>query len=281
MDLRRRMALARSVAAVVAIVLVVGLPLLALVLSGPGLATLVVAALTFLVAAATLYLHVADRRPRLSIHPVEAQYYRDGRVVARAYDFAKRRFHVHNAGTKPVKIEEVRVEFDSGQRGDFPATGVFLDVEVDGGIPYPVQPSIPGWLDRWQAIGFTADLGAVEHHLYQAGYRGPTKVRLVVVDALGNRHGRYFEVLARPEEGQMSKMRNLLMSKLRDTLPDAPPRQGIRIGRRQIEEWGTQMGLNPDESTRLFDDLKGIAWKGEYAEFDERGWTEARVRYIQ
>jgi hypothetical protein len=88
------------------------LPLLALVLSGPGLATLVVAALTFLVAAATLYLHVADRRPRLSIHPVEAQYYRDGRVVARAYDFAKRRFLVHNAGTKPVKLEEVRVEFD-------------------------------------------------------------------------------------------------------------------------------------------------------------------------
>jgi hypothetical protein len=173
------------------------------------------------------------------------------------------------------------VFFLAGPLATFPATGAFLDVEVDGGIPYPIQPSIPGWLDRWQTIGFTADLGAVEHHFYQAGHRGPTKVRLVVVDALGNHHGRYFEVLARPEEGRMSKMRNLLMSKLRDTLPDAPPREVVRISRRQIEEWGTELGMNPDESARLFDDLKGVAWKGEYAEFDERGWTEASVRYIR
>jgi hypothetical protein len=121
----------------------------------------------------------------------------------------------------------------------------------------------------------------VERFLSRQGHSGPTKVRLVVTDALGHGHGRYFEVLARSEEGPMSKMRRLLVDKLEDRLSETTPRGVVHVDRREIEGWGAEIGLNPDETARLFEDLEGIAWRGEYVRSLEGGWTGARMRYVR
>lgn len=279
-QLLRRTPLVRRVVAALAGLPVVGLPLLVLSLWGPQAATLVVAAFTFVVAGVTLYLHVLDRRPRLTIHAHEERHFRDGRVVARSSEFARRGFLLRNPGTKPVKVEEVRVEFADARRGGFPATGVLLEADT-GAVPGPVQPALPGWLDRWQTIRFTADLRPVEQHLHRQGHSGPTVVRLVVVDGLGNLHGRHFEVLARPEEGPRSRMRALLVDELGGRVSDAPPRRGLYVPKGEIEDLGAGLGLGSEASARLFEELERVAWRGEYDGREGQGWSGAWVRYVR
>lgn len=244
------------------------------------LATPVFAALSAMLSAvaatATLYLYVRDRRPRLRVHANNAMFHwDDGTLAARSYDFARRHFFMYNNGNKPVKVEEVRVEFDGKIDGDLPIAAIHLDVDTERhGAP------IPGWLDEhYQVTSCSADLGEVERLLEQQGYSGPTKVRLVVIDALGNTYGNYFEVLARREEGPMSKMHKVLRNRLRDRIADASPRQGIRVTRGEIEAMGDEINLTPDESVRVFEELERVVWRGEY-EPGYPGWSEARVNFI-
>ena len=240
----------------------------------PALATLVSA----VAATATLYLYVRDRRPRLRVNAKNTRFYRnDGTLVARSSDFARRHFYMFNEGNKPVKVEEVRVEFDGKTSEGFPITGMRLDVDTErqGG-------PIPGWLDQnYQITSCSVDLREVERSLARQGHSGPTKVRLVVRDALDNTYGSYFEVLARHEEGPMSKMHKVLRGKLRDRVADSHPRKGVRVDRGEIEAMGNEIGLRPDEAVKVFEELGRAVWRGEYESGDdEEEWFGVRVTFI-
>ena len=243
-------------------------------------ATPAFAALVSAVAAtATLYPYVRDRRPRLRVNAKNTRFHRDdGTLVARSSDFARRHFYMFNEGNKPVKVEEVRVEFDGKTEGGFPITEMRLDVDTErhGG-------PIPGWLDQnYQITSCSADLREVEKSLARQGHSGPTKVRFVVKDALDNAYGSYFEVLARWEEGPMSRMHKVLRDKLRDRVADSNPRRGIRVGRGEIEAMGNEIGLRPDEAVKVFEELGRVVWRGEYEPGDdeEEEWSGVWVTFI-
>lgn len=94
----------------------------------PAFAALVSAA----AATATLYLYVRDRRPRLRVNANNTRFHRDdGTLVARSSDFARRHFYMFNEGNRPVKVEEVRVEFDGKTEDGLPIRGMCLDVDTE------------------------------------------------------------------------------------------------------------------------------------------------------
>ncbi len=54
-----------------------------------------------------------------------------------------------------------------------------------------------------------------------------------------------------------------------------------RIERDEIETVGSNMGLSPEESVRLFESLEGVHWRGDYLTVDEQErWTAVRVRDV-
>lgn len=250
-------------------------------------ATPVFAALLSAAAAtATLYLHVRDRRPRLHVYVSNTTFHRgDGTLVARSSDFAHRYFSMFNEGGKPVKVEEVRVELAGRIRGTLPADGVEniaavrLDVYTDRN-----SAPIPGWLDQhYQSVSCSADLSEVERLLARQGHSGPTRVRLVVMDALGNAHGCYFEVLARSEEGPMSRMHKVLRERLKDRVEDASSLRGARVSRDEVEAMGEAANLTPDEAVRIFEELGYVVWRGEYEPYEpgnRKEWSGVWVTLI-
>lgn len=55
-----------------------------------------------------------------------------------------------------------------------------------------------------------------------------------------------------------------------------------RIERAEIETVGANMGLDPEESIRLFEGLEGERWRGDYLRSDgETGWTAVRVTEVR
>lgn len=55
-----------------------------------------------------------------------------------------------------------------------------------------------------------------------------------------------------------------------------------RIERAEIETVGANMGLDPEESVRLFEGLEGERWRGDYLRADgEIGWTAVRVTEVK
>lgn len=51
-----------------------------------------------------------------------------------------------------------------------------------------------------------------------------------------------------------------------------------RIERDEVEAVGSNMGLGPEESVRLFESLEGGHWRGDYLAVDEeKGWMAVRV----
>jgi len=54
-----------------------------------------------------------------------------------------------------------------------------------------------------------------------------------------------------------------------------------RIERGEIETVGANMGLNPEESARLFESLEGGHWWGDYLALDEQErWTAVSVANV-
>lgn len=54
-----------------------------------------------------------------------------------------------------------------------------------------------------------------------------------------------------------------------------------RIERDEIETVGANMGLNPEESARLFESLEGDHWRGDYLALDEQErWTAVSVSNV-
>ena len=98
-------------------------------------------------------------------------------------------------------------------------------------------------------------------------------MRLVAIDALGYVHGCYFEVLARQEEGPMSRMHKVLRQELRDRIADASTLRGIRVSRDEVEGMGDAANLTPDEAIRVFEDLGHVVWRGEYEPGDQGEWS--------
>ena len=70
------------------------------------------------------------------------------------------------------------------------------------------------------------------------------------------------------------QMRDFLLKKLKD----GP----THINRDEIETVGSNMGLSPDESARLFESLKDAHWWGGYTEIkDEKGWIAVLVTDVR
>ena len=62
---------------------------------------------------------------------------------------------------------------------------------------------------------------------------------------------------------------------LRRRLKDCP----VHLPRSEIEAMGAELGLEAIEAARLFDQLKGVSWRGDYIRSDH-GWIAAWVREV-
>ena len=77
-------------------------------------------------------------------------------------------------------------------------------------------------------------------------------------------------------DDQIRGMRDFLADKLaRSGNP-----QGVHIHRREIERWGEERAMDPEAAARLFEDLKGVSWFGEYHESERSVWTGAWVTEV-
>lgn len=63
---------------------------------------------------------------------------------------------------------------------------------------------------------------------------------------------------------------------LKQRLEDGP----ARLAREDVEEIGTDIGIEPDAAVRLFDRLKGVSWRGDYVESDDGHWAAAWVKEV-
>ncbi len=69
------------------------------------------------------------------------------------------------------------------------------------------------------------------------------------------------------------QMRDFLVKRLKD----GP----ARINRDEVEMVGSNMGLSPYESVRLFESLKDSYWRGYYVKIkEEKGWIAVRVMEV-
>ncbi len=77
-------------------------------------------------------------------------------------------------------------------------------------------------------------------------------------------------------DDQISGMRNFLLDKL--VKSDNP--RGVHVSRMEIEQWAVERGMPPDDATRLFEDLEGTAWRGEYVGGARFGWQGAWITAV-
>jgi hypothetical protein len=77
-------------------------------------------------------------------------------------------------------------------------------------------------------------------------------------------------------DDQVRAMRDFLADKLAKS--DNP--QGVHISRMEIEQWGIEGGMTPEDVARLFEDLEGIAWWGEYIGGARFGWQGAWITEV-
>jgi hypothetical protein len=73
-----------------------------------------------------------------------------------------------------------------------------------------------------------------------------------------------------------SQQRSQMRKELRDMLHDGP----THVNREDIENIGSRVDLSPEEAAKLFQNLKGVAWRGDYITSDERGWIGAWIEDV-
>jgi hypothetical protein len=74
-------------------------------------------------------------------------------------------------------------------------------------------------------------------------------------------------------DDQIRGMRDFLADRLAKS--DNP--QGVHVHRREIEAWGAERAMDPEDAARLFEDLEGVAWRGEYFSSERFGWQGAWI----
>lgn len=76
---------------------------------------------------------------------------------------------------------------------------------------------------------------------------------------------------------QIRKMRDFLARKLAKSNDS----QGVHVHRREVEGWGVDRAMGPENATLLLAGSKGTLWDGEYIESHDGRWSGAWVTEIR
>jgi hypothetical protein len=78
-------------------------------------------------------------------------------------------------------------------------------------------------------------------------------------------------------DDQIQTMRGFLFDKL--TKSNNP--QGVHVHRREVEGWGEDQAMSPEDVTLLFAGSKRVLWEGEYIEGYDGRWSGAWVTEVR
>ena len=57
--------------------------------------------------------------------------------------------------------------------------------------------------------------------------------------------------------------------------------QGVHVHRREVEDWGEERAMTPEDATLLLAGSKGLLWEGEYIESPDGRWSGAWVTDVR
>ena len=80
---------------------------------------------------------------------------------------------------------------------------------------------------------------------------------------------------------ESARSRNEFGQALRNLVSKVVREGETRIDRERVERLGERHGIDPDEASRIFVDLKGDVWRGELAGTDDpAGWSAAELEDV-
>ena len=80
---------------------------------------------------------------------------------------------------------------------------------------------------------------------------------------------------------ESARSRNEFGQALRNLVSKVVREGETRIDRERVERLGERHGIDPDEASRIFVDLKGDVWRGELVGTDDpAGWSAAELEDV-